>query len=125
MKIAVIIFRVLLGLLLIVSSLSYFFNLIPTPELTGPIKEFNEGIEATGYLITLIKSIELICGILLVSGFFVPLALIAFFPIAVNILMVHITIAPEGIPIAIFVIISTLFLIYSKRSHYLPLIQMR
>lgn len=125
MKIASIVLRMLLGLLLLFSSISYFFNLIPVPELSGPIKEFNEGIAATGYLVTLIKAIELICGIALISGYFVPLALIAFFPIAVNILMVHLTIAPEGIPVAIFVILSTLFLIYTRRSHYLPLFQLR
>jgi uncharacterized membrane protein YphA (DoxX/SURF4 family) len=123
MKIAVIIVRVLLGLLLLFSSLAYFFNLIPTPELSGSIRTFNEGMEASGYLVTLIKGTELICGLALVTGYFVPLALVVFSPLALNILCVHLSIAPEGIPVAIFVVLSTLFLLYAKRAYYAALFQ--
>jgi putative oxidoreductase len=125
MKIAVKITRILLGILLIFSSMAYFFNLIPVPELFGAIKEFNEGVEASGYLIPLIKGTELVCGLALLSGYFVPLALVIFFPLAVNIMCLHFTIAPEGIPIAIFVMATTLFLVYAKRAHYKELVTIK
>ncbi|WP_258104285.1 DoxX family membrane protein [Marinoscillum sp. MHG1-6] len=118
MKIAVTIIRLLLGALLIFSSVSYFFNLIPVPELSGPLKEFNEGVEATGYLLPLIKGVELLCGLAMLTGYFLPLAVVIFFPVAVNIICIHLAIAPEGIPIAVFVILSTVFLALANKDYY-------
>ena len=118
MKIAVTIVRVLLGLLFLFSSVSYFLNLFPEPELSGDLKTFNEGIKAAGYLLPLIKGIELVCGLAFIIGRFVPLATVIIFPIAVNILAVHISIAPEGLPVALFVILATLFIAYYNRNHY-------
>jgi uncharacterized membrane protein YphA (DoxX/SURF4 family) len=118
MKIAVIIVRSLIGLLFTFGAVAYFFDLVPQPELSGAMKTFNEGVMASGYLMTLVKIVELICGILLLTGRFVPLALIMLFPVVVNILMVHVFLAPEGLPMAIVIFLATLFLAFSKRKHY-------
>jgi uncharacterized membrane protein YphA (DoxX/SURF4 family) len=118
MKIAVIIVRVLMGLLFLFSSVTYLFNLIPVPPMEGDMKTFGEGLAASGYLMTLIKVTELICSLALISGFFVPLALVILFPIIVNIFFVHLMLAPEGIPVAIFLLLASLFLAYAKRDHY-------
>ncbi len=121
MKIAVIIVRTLVGLLFIFSSVAYFANLIPQPEMTGPLKTFNEGLAASGYFMTLLKVTELVCGIALVSGFFVPLALVILAPIVINIFFVHLTLAPEGLPIAAFLVLASIFLGYGYRKSYDPL----
>lgn len=118
MKIAVIIVRVLLGLLFLFSSVTYLFNLIPVPPLEGDMKTFSEGIMASGYLMTLIKATELVCSLALISGFFVPLAIVVLFPIIVNIFFVHLMLAPEGMPMAIFILVGALFIAYAKRDHY-------
>jgi putative oxidoreductase len=118
MKIAVIIVRVLMGLLFLFSSVTYLFNLIPVPPLEGDMKTFSEGLAASGYLMTLIKVTELICSLALISGFFVPLAIVVLFPIIVNIFFVHLMLAPEGMPVAIFVLVGALFIAYAKRDHY-------
>ncbi|MCD9017043.1 DoxX family membrane protein [Parachryseolinea silvisoli] len=118
MKIAVIIVRVLMGLLFLFSSVTYLFNLIPVPPMEGDMKTFSEGLAASGYLMTLIKVTELICSLALISGFFVPLALVILFPIIINIFFVHLMLAPEGMPVAIFLLLASLFLAYAKRDHY-------
>lgn len=118
MKIAVIIVRVLMGLLFLFSSVTYFFNLIPIPPMEGDMKTFSEGLAASGYLMTLIKVTELICSLALISGFFVPLALVILFPIVVNIFFVHLILVPENMPVAIFLLLASLFLAYAKRDHY-------
>jgi putative oxidoreductase len=118
MKIALIITRVLLGLLLTFSSVTYFFNLIPQPELEGPLGTFTEGLAASGYVMPVVKGIELLCGLAFLSGFFVPLATVLIFPVSLNILLVHLLLAPEGIPVAVFVMLSNLFLAYGCRWHY-------
>jgi uncharacterized membrane protein YphA (DoxX/SURF4 family) len=118
MKIAVIIVRVLMGLLFLFSSVTYLFDLIPVPPMEGDMKTFSEGFEASGYLMPLIKVTELICSLALISGFFVPLALVILFPIIINIFFVHLMLAPEGMPVAIFLLLASLFLAYAKRDHY-------
>jgi putative oxidoreductase len=118
MKIAVIIVRVLLGALFIFGSIAFFMQLFPQPELQGNLKLFNEGIAASGYLMQLVKAVELICGIAFVSGFFVPLATVVIFPISVNILLVHSFLDTKTLPVAIFVIVANLFLAYNYREKY-------
>lgn len=118
MKVATIIIRILLGALFVFGAVAYFFNLIPQPELTGDMKTFTDGLNASGYLVPLIKTVELICGIAFIAGRFVPIATVVIFPIVVNIISVHVLLAPEGLPIAIFVLLATLFLAYISRNHY-------
>ncbi len=123
MKIAMLIVRTLLGLLFIFASVTFLFNLItPPPMPDGPLKSFNEGLAASGYFFTLLKVTELTCGILLLSGRFVPLALVVLAPISINIFMVHLLLAPEGLPVAIFVVASLLFLAYYYRDAFKPLL---
>jgi putative oxidoreductase len=118
MKIATIIIRLLLGALLLFASLSFFFHLVPEPDATGNMKIFNEGLMASGYLMTLVKIVELVCGLSFVTGKFLKLTPILLMPISINILLVHIFMMPEGIPVALFVFLGNLFLIYKNWEHY-------
>ena len=122
MKIATIVVRVLLGLLFLFASISYFAGLITPPEVTGPMKVFNDGLEASVYIMPVVKAIELICGIAFVVGRYVRLAVVVIFPIVVNIVGVHAFLAPEGLPVALFVLFATLFLVYAYREHYRSLL---
>lgn len=121
MKIATIVVRVLLGLLYVAASVVVLFNLAPQPELSGAPKEFMEGMNATGYMLKLIKITELICGASLVSGFYVPLALIVIAPVSLNIFLYHAFVVPEGLPVAIFVLLATAFLGFAYRDRYAEL----
>ena len=118
MKIATIIARVLLGLLFLFASISYFFMTTPPSIPEGPMQTFNDGLAASGYMMNLVKVLELICGLAFVTGFFVPLANIVILPISVNIFMVHAFMMPEGLPIAVGVLLANFFLIYGYRNRY-------
>jgi len=117
-----IIVRTLMGLLFIFGSVVFFFNLFTPPPMEGALKSFNEGLAASGYFFTLLKATELVCGILLVSGRFVPLALVILASIIINILMVHIFLDRTGLPVAIFLILSEIFLAYYYRKAFAPLL---
>lgn len=121
MKIAAIVVRVLMGLMFAFSAIVVLFKLVPQPELTGEIKTFMDGVNATGYMMTTIKVIELICAAAFLSGRFVPLAAVVIFPININILLFHVTIAPEGLLVAILLMIGNLFLAWYYRQKYKPL----
>ncbi|TRX33256.1 DoxX family protein [Flavobacterium sp. ZT3R18] len=118
MKIAPIIIRSLIGLLLLFASISYFFHLFPEPPLAGNMKLFNDGIKASGYLMPLVKTVELLCGLSFITGKFNKLTYILLMPISINIIFTHICLAPEGIPVAAFLLLGNLFLIYSKWDSY-------
>ena len=125
MKIAMIIVRTLMGLLFIFSAVVYFlmvFGVFPMPPLEGTIKTFNEGLAASGYFFTLLKVTELVCGILLVTGRFVPLALVILSPIIVNILFVHVFLDRSTLPVAVVLVLANIFLAYCYRDAFRPLL---
>lgn len=118
MKIATIIIRTLIGLLLLFASISYFLHLMPEPEVTGNFKAFNVGLIASTYIMPLAKSIELICGIAFVTGRYVTLANILILPITINILFINYFMTPENLPIAGLLFLGNLFLIYRYWDNY-------
>ncbi|MGI8787655.1 MAG: DoxX family protein [Pyrinomonadaceae bacterium] len=122
MKIAVIIVRILIGLLFLFSSAAYFLNLVPQPVFTGNTKIFMDGIAASGYILPVTKVFELLCGLAFVSGRFVALAVVLIFPIVLNILLINILHTPSGLPIAIPLFLGILFLAYVNRQKYEPLL---
>lgn len=118
MKIATIIIRVLLGALLLFGAVVYFLKLFPTPELTGNLKTFNEGMAASGYMMNLVKSVELLCGLAFISGKFIRLANLVLLPVSVNIVLVHLFLDPANIAAGAFVFIANIFLIYKYWDSY-------
>lgn len=121
MKIATAILRVLMGLLFLFASITYLFKLIEPPPLTGAMKTFNEGLEASVYLMPTVKVIELLCGLAFVVGRFVRLAAVLITPIIVNIVLVQAFLDPKGLPIAAFLVIANGLLAYQYRESYKPL----
>lgn len=94
--------RILLGLIFFVFGLIGLLNLIPPPpNLPEKLQAFNSGLMATGYFFPFLKITETLCGLLLLTGMFVPLALVVLAPIVLNIVLVHAFLAPSGLPLAI------------------------
>jgi putative oxidoreductase len=123
MKIALIIVRSLMGLLFLFSSITFLFKLITPPEPTGAMKIFSDGLAASVYLMPAVKIIELICGLAFLSGRFVPLAAVLIFPIIVNIFFVHAFLGPQGLPLAIFLVLANSYVIFNHRESYRPLLK--
>jgi putative oxidoreductase len=123
MKIAIIIVRVLVGLMFLFASVTYFLGVGQTPpEFTGSTKTFFDGIGASGYILPVAKVFELLCGLAFISGRFVALAVVLIFPIIINILLINAIHAPSGLAIVIPLFLGILFLAYANREKYLPLL---
>lgn len=118
MKIATIVIRTLIGLLLLFASIGFFLKLLPEPTTTGDFKAFQLGLVASTYLMPMAKSIELLCGLSFVTGRYVTLANILILPITLNILFINFFLTPEGIPVALFMFIGNIFLIYRYWKNY-------
>lgn len=111
--------RLLLGFVFFASGLVGLFNLVPPPpDLPERLQVFNAGLMASGYFMALLKLTETVCGVLLLSGFFVPLALVILAPVALNIFLVHAFLAPSGLPLAI--VLGLLMVYLSFFSAYSP-----
>jgi putative oxidoreductase len=97
MKIAVLIARILLGLIFVFFGLNAFFNFLHAPMPTGLAGQFI-GALYTSHFYVVPFGFQLIGGLLLLSGRFIPLALVILAPILVNILTFHLTMAPGILP---------------------------
>lgn len=123
MKIATIIVRVLLGAMMLFASISYFFNLGEQPAPTGDMATLMGGLMASKYMFPLVKSIELIAGLMLVSGKFVKLGTLLLLPISVNIFLIHTVTQVSDLPVAIFVLVANVFLIYANWDSFKEIVK--
>lgn len=117
--------RVLLGLIFFVFGLNGFLHFIPQPPMSGPPADFIGALIASGYLFALLKATEITAGALLLAGRFVPLALTLLAPVIVNIVAFHAFLAPSGLPMPIVVLAAEIFLAYSYRSAFAPMLRAR
>ncbi|MGO9000223.1 MAG: DoxX family membrane protein [Polyangiaceae bacterium] len=115
--------RVLLGLAFFVFGLNGFLHFIPQPPMSGPPADFVGAMIATGYLWSFVKGTEVVAGALLLSGRFVPLALTVLAPVMLNILAFHVFLAPAGLPVPIVLLALELFLAWSYRSTFRPILR--
>ncbi|WP_367752557.1 DoxX family membrane protein [Flavobacterium sp. WC2430] len=118
MKIATIIIRIMLGLLFLYTSISYFFHLTPEVASTGEFKAFQLGLVASTYLLPLAKIVELLSGLSFVTGKYMTLANLVILPVTINILLINYFLTPENLPLAIFVFLGNVFLIFSHWENY-------
>jgi uncharacterized membrane protein YphA (DoxX/SURF4 family) len=125
MKIASIIVRILTGLMFAFASIAFFLKLFDTPETTGSVKIFNDGIAASIYLMPTVKIFELLCALAFLSGRFVPLATVVIFPITLNIFLFHAFLDSSGLLIPALLLIGNLFLAWYYREKYKGLLALK
>lgn len=114
-----------LGAIFTIFGLNGFFHFIPQPPLEGPAGAFAGALFATGYMFPLIKGTEVLAGVLLLAGRYVPLALLLLAPVVVNILAFHLFLAPTGLLIPFVTLALLLYLAWTEREAYAPLFQTR
>ena len=118
MKIATIVVRILLGLMFVVFGSNFFLNFIPMPPPPpGLAGDYFKVFAASGYMYV-IGAVQLLSGLLLLIGRFVPLALTLLAGMIFNILVFHVLMAPEGIAMGIVVAVLEIFLVWSYRDRF-------
>lgn len=107
--------RILLGALFLFAGGAFFF-MSPTPP-PGDLGTFFVGLSASKYFLYLLKGTEVLCALFLLSGSYVPLALVILAPIAINIFLVHAFLAPEGLAVAAAVLAAVVYLAFFSPSY--------
>ena len=115
--------RLLLGLIFAVFGVVGLFELGPQPEMGEEAGAFIGAMMDTGYLWPVIKVTEIVCGVLLILGIFVPLALVGLAPVVLNILLFHIFLAPEGVAIGIAAVVLGLYVAHRHRDSFSAVLQ--
>ena len=118
--------RYLLGFGFVVFGLNFFLHFLPQPKDIPPAAgAFVGALIASGYVMNVVKSIEVVAGLLLLSNRFVPLALTLLAPLLVAIVGFHAFLAPAGLPVAVVFLALELYLAYSYREAYAPMLKSR
>ena len=105
--------RVILGLIFLASGIFGFVTHFAfPPDLPENLQAFVKGLAASVYFFPLLKGTEIVCGLMLVSGAFVPLALIVLAPIILNIFLTHLFLAPSGVVTAVVLGLLEIYLAF-------------
>ena len=115
--------RVLTGLMFTGSAIAGMMGKIPPPEPEAA--QAFMGVLFSSGLLYVVKVLELLCGLALISGFFVPLALLVLCPIIVNIAFFHAALDPSGLMVAVVLAALWVGNAVAYRSLFVPLLQAR
>ena len=117
MKIAFLIARILLGLMFLVFGLNGFLHFLPMPMPTGLALQYLTVLSASHYMVPVFL-LHIVGGALLLANRYVPLGLVFLGPVLVNILLYHVLMAPQGLPLALVVSALWLTVFYGVRSAF-------
>lgn len=126
MKIVGLIARLLLGLMFTVFGLNGFLHFLHMPhEALPPLAMQYMGAIAGSHMILWAFGVQLITGILLLSGFFVPLALVLLGPVIATILLYHGLMDPGGIRNGLIAFALWLLVFFSVRDSFVGIFRAR
>jgi putative oxidoreductase len=117
MKIAVLVARVLLGLMFLVFGLNGFLDFLHMPMPPGPAGQYM-GVLFVSHYLHAVFLVEVIGGALLLSGQFIPLALVLLGPVIFNILLFHTFLFPTGFPPAVLATVLWFVVFFGVRRAF-------
>jgi uncharacterized membrane protein YphA (DoxX/SURF4 family) len=116
MKIVSVIARYLLGLMFTIFGLNGFLNFIHQPPPANPLAlQFFVAVSASHFA-AFFFAMQLIGGLLLLAGFFVPLALTVLAAELYNILAFHLTLSPGIAPALVACVLWVLVFLQYRNS---------
>jgi len=119
--------RIILGIVSFGFGLNGLLNVFPLPPPQGAAAVFIGGLVDSGYFFPLLFVTYLLTGAALLAGQFVPLALAVLAPIIVNIAVMHFFVPSSGAEIGLAALVTVLeiFLGWSYRVAFRPLLRAR
>ncbi|MEI3606291.1 hypothetical protein SPD48_11350 [Pseudogracilibacillus sp. SE30717A] len=121
-KLIMFICRIFLGVVFLGAGINGYFVIfgmepfISTSPQAMALFEFN-------YLLVVEKSIEIICGLLLILNQYIPFNLVILSPIVANIFLLHLFVDPSLLLLAILLVITHGYLIFYYRDNFRGLLE--
>jgi len=116
-----IVLRSILGLMFVAGPTASALHIAPEPSLSTQAAAFTGALAHSGYMLPLLWSTEIGAGLLLLSGFATPFALVLLEPVIVNIVAFHVFLAPVEILPALVVTVLEVLLAWRYRGAFRPL----
>lgn len=113
----ILVVRILLGLMFFVFGLNGILHFLHMEMPTGDAGTLMTIMSAHGWM-TFVAILQVVGGLLLLVGRYVPLGLVILGPIVVNILLYHFLLAPAGVAPGLVATILELFLIWAYRLSF-------
>ncbi len=117
-KLPILIARLLLGIIFFTYGINGFLNIMPLLQLNSSAGVFIGGLVGSGYFFQFLKLCEIIAGVALISGFFVPLALTLLAPISINIFLFHLFLDKDGLPMSLIIIALMIYLTFTYKEYF-------
>ncbi|HEY0784975.1 MAG TPA: hypothetical protein VGD62_03830 [Acidobacteriaceae bacterium] len=117
MKMVFVVARVLLGLIFFIFGMNGFLHFLHMPPPTGLALQFMGVLSASHYMVV-VFALQVVGGLLLLIGRFVPLALTLLAPVIANILLFHALMAPSGLPLGVFALLLWFVIFYGVRTAF-------
>ncbi len=108
----IVVVRILLGLMFFVFGLNGLLHFLKMPPMAGDAGALAGILAAHGWM-RFVSVLQVIAGLLLLVGRYVPLALVILGPILVNILLFHFLLEPSGVAMGLLGTLLEVFLIWA------------
>lgn len=117
MKITAAIARILLGLVFLIFGLNGFLHFMPMQPPPGLAGQYLGVLFVSHYLVA-VFILQIAGAVPLLLNRFVPLGLVILGPLIANILLFHALMQPQGLPLAVAVLVLWLIVFYSVRRAF-------
>ncbi len=117
MNYAILITRILLGAVFVFFGANIVLHFLPMHPMAGNAGLFMAAIGGTGYM-KVVGLLQIVGGLLLLVGRFVPLSLLLLGPVVANVLLFHTFLEPSGLPLALLLLALWVFLLFVYRRSF-------
>ena len=117
--------RYLFGIAMTVFGIGNLFQLLPPHRFGGTAGEVMHAFVLSGYILQAVGFCQIVLGIALLLNRFIPLALLVFAPIVVNVVLFHLFLDMSSIAMAMPIVGLTVYFFFSHKSSFAPLFTSR
>jgi putative oxidoreductase len=115
--------RYLFGAGMTLFGLANLFKVLPLHSFPGNAGILMEAFSDSGYILPAVGFTQLVLGIALISNRFIPLALLLFAPVVVNVILFHVFMDMASMVMALPVVAITTYLFFYNRLAFSQLLK--
>lgn len=118
--------RTILALLFLVSAADGFYamatgNHLIHPPVSDAGRAFEQGLQASGFFWPFLKTVNLVGGLSLLFNVVPAFGLALLAPVMATIVLFHVFLNPQGLPLAGILVVTGLMLVVAYRDRYAAL----
>ena len=118
MKVIALVTRILLGLIFLAYGLDGFLHFMPPHQASARANVFVSALIDSGFIWQLMKGTQVLSGVLLLTDWYVPLALVLLAPIITIIFCMQLFLAPASLPVGSSIAVLELALAWFYRDYF-------